>query len=241
MGEPSGTPAGWYPDANAPGGQRYWDGQQWTDFTAVPSVVSDAAPAEREPMAPKPIWKRGWFIAAAAVAVVFLIGGIGSALGQNNTGTTASGATGAPSESSTPTFESPTPSATETPPSPTPTPSTPTPKPTPTKPAPPAPTASQEQALGAAQDYLDTQAFSRAGLIQQLSSSYGSGFSKADATWAVDHLTVSWYAQAVKAAQEYLSFEHFSCRGLVNQLDSRYGSQFTKSQATYAAKQLGLC
>lgn len=26
-----GTPAGWYPDANAPGTERYWNGQEWTD------------------------------------------------------------------------------------------------------------------------------------------------------------------------------------------------------------------
>jgi hypothetical protein len=25
------TPAGWYPDAHATGGERYWDGQTWTD------------------------------------------------------------------------------------------------------------------------------------------------------------------------------------------------------------------
>jgi hypothetical protein len=35
-------------------------------------------------------------------------------------------------------------------------------------------------------------AFSRASLIKQLSSSYGEGFSLADATWAVDRLNVDW-------------------------------------------------
>jgi hypothetical protein len=28
------VPPGWYPDPQAPGGQRYWDGQGWTDAVA---------------------------------------------------------------------------------------------------------------------------------------------------------------------------------------------------------------
>ncbi len=28
------APAGWYPDPGRPGGQRYWDGQQWTEHQA---------------------------------------------------------------------------------------------------------------------------------------------------------------------------------------------------------------
>jgi hypothetical protein len=44
-------------------------------------------------------------------------------------------------------------------------------------------TVSQQQAIGSAQDYLSFQAFSRKGLIQQLSSKYGEGFSRADATF----------------------------------------------------------
>ena len=44
-------------------------------------------------------------------------------------------------------------------------------------------------------------AFSRKGLIHQLSSDAGSGFSKADATFAVDHIKVNWNEQAAKAAQ----------------------------------------
>lgn len=81
-------------------------------------------------------------------------------------------------------------------------------------------TAGQEQAVGAAQDYLSTQHFSEAGLIDQLSSKYGSGFKKADAVFAVHHIKVDWNQQAVGAAKDYLSTQHFSRAGLIGQLSS---------------------
>lgn len=37
------TPAGWYPDPDGSGGQRYWDGDSWTEHLAP------AAPANEEP------------------------------------------------------------------------------------------------------------------------------------------------------------------------------------------------
>jgi uncharacterized RDD family membrane protein YckC len=40
----SSTPAGWYPDPNTPGQQRYWDGTTWTDNTAPGSGAPPAAP-----------------------------------------------------------------------------------------------------------------------------------------------------------------------------------------------------
>jgi hypothetical protein len=108
--------------------------------------------------------------------------------------------------------------------------------------APADPTASQQQALDAAQNYLsDGQGFSRAGLISQLTSQYGNGFSQADATWAVDHSGANWYAQAVISAKNYMSDgQGFSRASLIDQLTSAYGSQFTYDQAVYAADQVGL-
>lgn len=85
------------------------------------------------------------------------------------------------------------------------------------------------------------QGFSRLGLIQQLSSQAGEGYSLADATFAVDSLHVDWNAQAVLSAKNYLSTMSFSCSGLVEQLSSSAGEQFTLAQAQYGAKAAGIC
>lgn len=116
----------------------------------------------------------------------------------------------------------------------------PKPKPAPKAAPKPTMTRSQEEAIGAARDYLEFQAFSRYGLIHQLSSEYGSGFSKKDATFAVDHLDVNWNKQAAKAAEDYLEFQHFSRAGLIHQLESKFGSGFTHSQAVYGVNKAGL-
>lgn len=101
-------------------------------------------------------------------------------------------------------------------------------------------TSGEQQALRAAQQYLAIQGFSRAGLIQQLSSQYGSGFSVADATWAVHHTGADWNEQAVRAAKAYLAIQPFSHAGLVQQLSSQYGDQFTVAQAEYGVSHAGL-
>jgi Host cell surface-exposed lipoprotein len=88
--------------------------------------------------------------------------------------------------------------------------------------------------LQVAQDYIDLQGFSKAGLIDQLSSSAGEGFSKADATFAANNVDVDWNAEAVEAAKDYLSFQAFSEQGLIDQLSSSAGDQFTPEEAQYA-------
>ena len=102
-------------------------------------------------------------------------------------------------------------------------------------------TGPQENAVRSAKEYLSIQSFSRRGLIQQLSSSAGSGYTVADATVAVDSLHIDWDKEAVKSAKEYLSIQGFSCRGLIQQLSSSAGSGYTVSQATYGAQQTGAC
>lgn len=99
---------------------------------------------------------------------------------------------------------------------------------------------SRANALREAKSYLKMTAFSKAGLIHQLSSKYGSGYSRADAVWAVNHLNVSWNKQAVRAAKSYLKMSPFSRSALIRQLSSKYGSQFTHAQAVYAVNKMGL-
>jgi len=46
------TPPGWYPDTNAPGTERYWDGNAWTASTRPIGGAAPAAPAYGAPAAP---------------------------------------------------------------------------------------------------------------------------------------------------------------------------------------------
>jgi hypothetical protein len=92
---------------------------------------------------------------------------------------------------------------------------------------------SQQNAVRAAEDYLDYTAFSRQGLIDQLEYE---DYSTEDATFAVDHITVDWNEQAVKAAQDYLDYTSFSRGGLIEQL---VYSGFTPAQAQYGAAAVG--
>ncbi len=116
----------------------------------------------------------------------------------------------------------------------------PTSPPTTKAPAPTGPTLTQQQqsAVASAKQYLGLgSGFSQQGLIDQLDSSAGGGYSVNDATVAVDSLNENWNAQAVLSAKGYLQTSPFSCADLINQLDSSAGGQFTVAQATYGAQQ----
>jgi Host cell surface-exposed lipoprotein len=101
-------------------------------------------------------------------------------------------------------------------------------------------TAGQENARRSAESYLEFSAFSRKGLIQQLSSEYGEEFSKADAIYAVNHIDVDWNEQAAKSAKNYLDTSAFSRQALIEQLSSEYGEGFTHAQAVYGVNAAGL-
>ncbi|WP_228513884.1 Ltp family lipoprotein [Frondihabitans sp. VKM Ac-2883] len=103
-------------------------------------------------------------------------------------------------------------------------------------------TASQEQALVAAKNYLALgTGFSKQGLIDQLSSSAGSGFSVKDATVAVKAANVDYKKQAKLAAKAYLDLgTGFSHASMVEQLSSTSGNKFTPEQAEFGTKAVGL-
>ena len=102
-------------------------------------------------------------------------------------------------------------------------------------------TGPQQNAVRSAQQYLNMTGFSRKGLIEQLSSGAGEGYSVADATAAVDSLSVDWNENAAKSARQYLNMSGFSCKGLIGQLSSSAGSNYTVAQATYGAREAGAC
>lgn len=100
----------------------------------------------------------------------------------------------------------------------------------------------QTTAEKSAKQYLKIMPFSKQGLIDQLSSPYGSGFTVEEATAAVDKLEqdslVDWNEQAIKYAKRYIDLKPFSRQGLLRQLSSKYGAQFTKEQSEAAVAYL---
>ncbi len=104
------------------------------------------------------------------------------------------------------------------------------------KPDAPKETASQAQARGSAEQYLDVTAFSREGLIDQLVN--GESFSKADATYGVDAQKADWKQQAALSAKQYLDISNFSHAGLVDQLVN--GDKYTKAEAEFGVNKVGL-
>lgn len=96
------------------------------------------------------------------------------------------------------------------------------------------PTVSQKNAVRSAESYIRHMAFSREGLISQLEYEK---YSREDAEYAVDHITVDWNEQAVKSAESYLRHMSFSREGLIDQL---LYEGFTYEQAVYGVEQNGL-
>jgi hypothetical protein len=96
------------------------------------------------------------------------------------------------------------------------------------------------QAVVSAKGYLSGgQGFSEQGLIQQLTTTAGEGFTEGQAEYAINNLHPDWDAQAVVAAQGYLGDgEGFSRSSLIQQLTSSAGDGFTEAQAEYAVNKV---
>jgi len=94
-------------------------------------------------------------------------------------------------------------------------------------------TLSEKNAVGMAKNYINSMAFSKKGLIEQL---VFEGFSTEDATYAVNKINVDWKEQAVIAGNDYLDTMSFSKGGLIEQLEF---DGFSNEEATYAVNQIG--
>jgi hypothetical protein len=234
-----------------------WDGTQWmpaqpppgpqqvaqsTPLVEAAPPAQTAPPAQANPVSPdgKYQWngtawiqvkKKGHLVRNVGIVVGGLLlvgigGAIASSAGSNNNSTAGTTAASSPAVTAAATAKT-TAAATA--------------KAAPTAPAGPTLTNQQQNAVRSAREYLNLTAFSRQGLIDQLSSAYGDKYSVQDATIAVDSLNVDWNAEAVQSAKDYLKLTAFSCQGLIDQLDSPYGEKFTVAQATYGAQQAGAC
>jgi len=95
-------------------------------------------------------------------------------------------------------------------------------------------TVSQQNALRAAQQYLNYTAFSHDGLVAQLEYNQ---FSSADAVYGADNSGADWNTQAARAAKQYMSYTAFSRGSLIAQLEY---DKFTETQAEYGANAVGL-
>jgi hypothetical protein len=212
----------------SPDGLWEWNGTQWIPTQPVPGpqqVAQSAPPAPTVAPAKKGHLVRNVGIVIGALLLVGIGGAIASSGGSNNS------PTGATTASSPAVTAAATAKAT----------AAATAKAAPTAPSGPTLTNQQQNAARSARSYLNFTAFSRQGLIDQLSSAYGDKYAVQDATIAVDSLNVDWNAEAVRSAKSYLKLTAFSCQGLIDQLDSPYGGKFTVAQATYGAQQAGAC
>lgn len=101
-----------------------------------------------------------------------------------------------------------------------------------------APTVEDKNALAKAESYSTIMHMSKAGIYDQLTSSYGEGFSQEAAQYAIDHLVADYKKNALEKAKEYQSTMHMSRQSVYEQLTSSYGEKFTAEEAQYAIDNL---
>ncbi len=71
--------ADWYPDPGGSGGERYWDGAQWTEQTRPAGEFTAQAPPPPPPYAPQPAYQPVYVSPKSpALAVVLTIAWLGA-------------------------------------------------------------------------------------------------------------------------------------------------------------------
>lgn len=129
------------------------------------STKADHKAAKAYAKATRPWYKKKRWWAAGLLLIIIIIASVGGGAGSDNSNPAVSENTPQDSKSEAPAA--------------------------PEKPAAqekPEMTSGQKRALQSAEDYLGLSGFSKASLIEQLSSSAGAGFSKSDATYAANHV-----------------------------------------------------
>jgi hypothetical protein len=211
-------------------GQPPWRPEQYDPQFHHQRLMGDQyaqpQPGYQPPAGPpwhRPRRKRHWVLWSIGGFAALIVIVIAASSNHNNPGNSSSAAqtsAAAATPSSAPASSDPSPSS---------------------SPAGPSMTTAQQQAVDAAQGYLQMgSGFSYESLLNQLTSSSGDGFSTSDAKFAISYLHPDWDAQAVEAAKGYLQVGGFSRASLIQQLESSYGDGFTASQAEYAANKVGL-
>ena len=94
-------------------------------------------------------------------------------------------------------------------------------------------TLGMKNALQKAKRYLNSSAFSREGLIDQLEFEK---YSTEEANYAVDNCGANWKEQAVKKAKRYLNSSAFSREGLIEQLEFE---KYSAEEAQYGVENCG--
>lgn len=96
-----------------------------------------------------------------------------------------------------------------------------------------------QNALTKGLSYAKNLHMSKKGVYDQLTSSYGEGFSADAAQYAIDNMTgVDWNANALEKAKQCYYNMSMSKSAVYDQLTSEYGEQFTASEAQYAIDHL---
>ncbi|MDN5682541.1 Ltp family lipoprotein [Corynebacterium glyciniphilum] len=95
-----------------------------------------------------------------------------------------------------------------------------------------------QSALRKAETYSEMMHMSKAGILEQLTSDYGEGFSPEAARYAVDNVDADWNNNALEKARTYQDTMSMSPSAIHEQLVSEYGEKFTVEEADYALAHL---